>query len=272
MLLLFSAPGRAQQPAKQSPKPVATTNRPIHPTRDPQALSVLNQALSVAGGLEAIKAVKDYTASGTMPFGTTDQSSQVNLTIMEHRPFQFRMDANAPSGVTSLSIDHGKAKTMVADGGIFDSSTIPELSPDTLVFPHLLLAGAVVSPFFTVLYKGVVEVGGHSAHDIRIQITLPDGIDPKGVIPELTATDVFVDSSTFQLLASRDTIHPIKNNQIGYPHEIQYSDYRSVNGVLIPFSITELFNSQQSRALHLNSMNFNSGLTDSQFELKQNAR
>jgi outer membrane lipoprotein-sorting protein len=234
----------------------------------------VNQALAAAGGVDVIRAIKDYTATGTMTTGTAGQTSAnpISLTIMGQGPSQFRMDSNASEGVTSWAMYHGKVSTLATDGHVIPSTTISPLSPSTLIFPHLLLASALNTPMLSLTYKGVVQINGNSAHDIQVLLATPQGVDPKLWRGSLSAVDVLVDTSTFQVLATRDMIRTIRNNQYGYSHEIQYSDYTTTNGVSMPYSISESMNGQQPRALRLSSISFNSGLTDSQFQLQQAAQ
>jgi outer membrane lipoprotein-sorting protein len=47
---------------------------------------------------------------------------------------------------------------------------------------------------------------------------------------------------------------------------MQFSAYQAVNGVLVPFSVSEFVAGQQTMAIQLSHVTFNSGLTDSVFE------
>ena len=49
------------------------------------------------------------------------------------------------------------------------------------------------------------------------------------------------------------------------PAEVQFSDYRQVNGILLPFAVTTLIAGQSASAIQLNQVTFNNNLTDSDF-------
>jgi hypothetical protein len=58
--LILNVSVRSQQTQPLSTPPPAP--------KDPQAVSVLNQALTVAGGAAAIRAIADYTATGNITY------------------------------------------------------------------------------------------------------------------------------------------------------------------------------------------------------------
>jgi outer membrane lipoprotein-sorting protein len=60
--------------------------------------------------------------------------------------------------------------------------------------------------------------------------------------------------------------HPENQATVDYPHEVQFSDYRLVNGVLAPFSITEKNSHQRTSTVQIDHMTFNQGLQDSDFQ------
>jgi hypothetical protein len=51
----------------------------------------------------------------------------------------------------------------------------------------------------------------------------------------------------------------------GRPLEVYYSDYRDVGGVAIPFQQKRVFSGTPVAELHLTSVQFNVGLSDSEF-------
>lgn len=54
---------------------------------------------------------------------------------------------------------------------------------------------------------------------------------------------------------------------VSFPEDVYFSNYQGVNGVMVPFSIMDTVNGQQPWAVHLSSMQFNTGLTDSDFAM-----
>jgi hypothetical protein len=86
--LLSIVPAWSKQPLPQQTQ----TATPTPATKDPQAVSILNQALSVAGGMPAISAIADYTATGNMTYYSS-QDVQETVTLRGLGLGQFRMGA-----------------------------------------------------------------------------------------------------------------------------------------------------------------------------------
>jgi hypothetical protein len=268
-LFLFAFPVRGRQTQPATSSSTATARPPA--TKDPQALSVLNQAISAAGGGPAVGAIKDYTATGSVTFHG-NQDVQGTVQILGLGPVDFRLDANLPKGVHSLAIHEGQTTRKAEDGTVSQippplkvapsSDVFPyrtPMFPGTLAFPHRQLMTLVNSPRLSLSYKGLVQINGHSVHDIQVLSVLPGtAVDPK---PEYSTTDYFIDADTFQVVMVQDTLpkHVL--------HQIRYSDYRAVNGVLVPFSISEEMGSQPIWVIQLGQFTFNVGLQDSAFAL-----
>ena len=260
-ILLLSIPVWAQQtqPAS-SPAP-----------KDPQAVSVLNQALTAAGGTAAIKAITDYTATGSVTYHWNPEA-QGTVTVRGLGSGQIRVDANLPRGVHSSVVSEGQTTTKAEDGTLSqyppsypvpssDAFTYqPAMFPGSLVLPHSQLVVVLNASRFRLIYKGVVQVDGHAVHDIQAQIVFPGQTQPDSMT-EYHTVDTFIDTTTLQLVMTQDLI---PNHVV---HQIRYSDYRAVNGVQVPFSIGEEMGGQRTWEISLDGANFNTGLQDTDFSL-----
>ena len=254
-----------------SPRGQNTTTSPVA-TQDPQAMSVLNQALGVAGGAAAISAITDYTGAGQITYHLGhDQTVQGNVTLQILGVERFRLDASLPSGVRSWLINEGRMARKSENGTTFEfppKGTIPSsdafpyqspMFPGGLVFPHLPLTGVSADTQYGVSYKGVVPIDGHSAHEIEVQFIPTEQPDPENMIAYHT-TDFFIDTSSLQLLMTQDTV---PKNVV---HQLQYSDYRLVNNALFPFAISEVLGGQKSWTIQLDQVRVNLGLQESVFD------
>lgn len=265
VFLLIRFPAWGQQSQSGTSNSAGTT--PLHATKDPQAVAVLNQALTVAGGGTAIKAITDYTATGNMIYHWNPEA-QGTVTILGLGLNQIRIDANLPRGIRSSVLSNGQTTTKAEDGSIKQypppyptpSSEAfpyqPPMFPGSLLFPHAQIVFALNSSSYSVLDKGLVQVDGHSAHEIALQADLPGPIDP---MSQYHTRDIFLDASTSQVLMTQDVA---PGNVI---RAVLYSDYRAVNGVLVPFSIKEQVAGQETWSIQLNQLGFNTGLQDASF-------
>jgi hypothetical protein len=133
--------------------------------------------------------------------------------------------------------------------------------PGSLGVPHTQLVVVLNHPRFSITYKGVVQLDGNSVHDVQVQRVLPGQTQPDSMT-EYHTIDFFIDTTTLQIVMTQDNVpkHIV--------HQVRYSDYRPVNGVLVPFSIGEQMGGQGTRDIHLSQISFNTGLQDSAFALQ----
>jgi hypothetical protein len=258
-------------PTSPEAPPQAGTPTFISPQQDPQAMTILNQVVNVAGGLQAIKAVSDYTATGSVAAG----SQQGTLTLRGFGLYEFRMDLSLPNGVRSTAVHQGLVEYKSADGAV----TTPQVQtnppnryalhiqtpvfPAGFAFPARMVVQIVSSGNFGTSYLGLTQFDGRPAYDIQIGVGPFHA--PKTANGPITATmtrDFFIDPSTFEVVGFTEAPR-------GMPrHEVDYADFRSVGGVLMPFSISELVGGQASLTMQLNAFTFNSGLQKSAFALQ----
>lgn len=236
---------------------------------DPQAVSILTQAVAVAGGAQALRAVADYTGSGNITYHNPDVQGTVSIKGLNS--VAVRLDATLPTGVRSWAIHDGVATTKHENGTLSVAANNPNvpssdafpyqtpLFPSSIAFPYHQLTIALASPSFSISYKGMVQVDGHSVVDIQIQRVSAGGVDP---MSQYHARDFFIDTSTFQIVMTKDLVPK------GGVHQIHYSNYTPISGVLVPFTITEDLGGQSTWTIQLSQMTFNSGQQDSDFQLQ----
>lgn len=249
----------------------STSGQPQTPApQDPQAVSVLNQALTAAGGVTAIRAITDYTATGTISY-PSQQDAQGPVTILGLNGTEFRMDANLPAGTRSWAVAEGVITTkseqgvvwsMVPKGPVPSSDAFPfqtPLFPASMAFPIRQIAALVGNPSYSLSYRGTSQVDGHTVHDIQIQRESSVAAPSRALMLVPRTRDIYIDTTTFQIVAVSDTLP--KN----VAHELHYASYQMANTVLMPFSISENVAGQQSWALQLNQFSFNRGLQEASF-------
>jgi len=237
---------------------------PAPASQDTQAINVVHQALAVAGGDTAISAIRDYNATGAITYHLA-QDVQGNVTIRGKGLEQFRIDANLPMGMRSQVMD-GKITIKMEDGRLWEPHSKVPMSPARLALPCVLLAAALRAPpainstGYSLAYKGVVQNNGHSLHDIEIDFVVP-GADPNVVLHLYFSVDFFIDTSTLQVAFTQE---PLPGLNV---RTVRYADYRAVNGIQVPFAITEEDGGfLQGWSVQLDSISFNAELQDSDFQ------
>jgi hypothetical protein len=235
--------------------------------RDPQALLVLQQCLSAAGSPTALSAIRDVTGLGNITYYWAGQQVQGTLTARGRGAGQFRLDSALSAGSRSWAVSNGDGSLKETDGTLHSIPYHNAINLGGVTFPFFAITAALQNSSTTVVDLGLVSAEGRQARQIRVQQNFPSAADPQGIFSKLTLRDFFLDVSTLRLIKIRDVTHPVQTFMEDYPHEFLFSDYRLVNGVLAPFAISETINGQQTWTIQLNQVTFDSGLTDSDFQM-----
>ena len=84
----------------------------------------------------------------------------------------------------------------------------------------------------------------------------------------LSATDLYLDSASLLPLAIRFNVHPDDDFGLDIPVEVDFSNYQAINGVQVPLHIQKFLQGTLVMDINLTSATFNSGLSDSQFQVQ----
>ena len=251
---MFSAPLIGPQAAAQTVQ------------RDPQAVGILSQALSAAGGVAPLSAIQDFTASGTITYYWAGKEVQGSVTTRGRGTGQFRLDASLPNGVRSWAVNNGTGSVKEVDGTTTPIQYHNTINFGSLTFPFKYLVTALQDTSTSISYLGLVTTDGRQAYHIRLRKVFAPNADPNGIRSKLTTRDFFIDAGTFYVLSTLDMVHPKNRSTEDRPHEMHFSDYRPVNGILVPFSVTEKGGGQRLSTIQFNQISFNTGLRDTDFE------
>lgn len=234
-------------------------------TRDSQAQTILAQYLQSSGGIATINALQDYTASGNVVFDWAGRQVQGNVIVKGRGANQFRMDATTSEGSQTWIVDHLCGSLTTIDGKTASLPPYNLLNAGSLTIPAIGIAATVAAPTTTIRYVGEVTENGHLTYQIRLIPSVGKGL---AVIPGLQKPgmiDLFIDSTTYQLISEVEILHDARDATQTYTHELDFSSYQGMNSVLIPLTITEQISSQQTWSINLTSVNFNTGLADADF-------
>lgn len=234
--------------------------------RDPQAIVLLQQSLNAAGGASAIAAIRDYAGSGTITYFWAGKEVRGEVQVYSKGIAQFRLDATLPDGVRSWAISNQAGSVRETTGYTHEIPFHNAIDFGGLTLPYSLMSAALNDPSSTIQYVGPAVKNGRNAYQVRVQ-SIPIDFEPSGLLRHLSTKDIFIDTNTFQVLSTLDMVHPDQDFYQEIPHEIAFSDYRAVNGVLLPFTFQETVASQHTWTIFLNSINVNSGLSDAKFQL-----
>jgi outer membrane lipoprotein-sorting protein len=254
----LAAPVLAQQ--NQQPP-----NAPPVIQRDPEALNIVNLALSAAGGAQAVASVQDFTATGTITYYWAKQEVG-NVTLKGRGNGQFRMDAFLPEGLQTILVSNGTGSVLHANGETETIQSHNAINLGSLTFPFAYLLTVAQDSTISATYVGLETVGGRQVQHLHTQKVFPNQNNLTTLWSRLTTRDFYFDAASFQLVMTRDLFHPANRSTVDYVHEIQFADFRNMNGVLVPFSIEEFVMGQHRSSIQLDKIGFNSSLTDSDFK------
>lgn len=244
--------------------PVLCAQQPT-PQRDPSAITFLSRAVSSVGGGAALASIEDFSASGTITHFWNNSSEQGQLTVKSRGPDQFRLDSQVASGTWSLIANHCTGEIIVPDGRKTRLPCHNLMTMGSLTWPILKINTALQDSTMTIMDMGLAAAGSAQTRQIRVLQSIQT--DPTGLSSKLTTADYFFDPTTFALVQVQDVEHPdnaANNNPV--TRTIAFGNYQTMNGMLVPFSVSEKIAGQQIWQIQLSSIAFNAGLSDSDFE------
>ncbi|HKW18905.1 MAG TPA: hypothetical protein VJO35_15455 [Terriglobales bacterium] len=228
--------------------------------RDSSALEILNRTIAANGGLSTLSGVQDLSEMGQLTFPSAD-NSPAPVTIRLAGTSRFRMEADLPEGKTiwvtndaAGSKQSGEDKRpMVADNAV---------NLGGLTFPLFYVLSAFQNAATQVRLVGIEQKSGRSVYRIRIE-----GLSSRRF---RIAKDLVIDALTFDILSMSDQPLPMymskaKSTAIG-PREIDFSDFRSVQGVRVPFLIVTRIHGQPMENISLTQVALNTKVLPQDFE------
>lgn len=234
--------------------------------REPQALMFLGQALARLRSSPApitdvtLSASVNYTAGSDQESGTAKLQalgvgqSRVALSLDNGERQEIR---NGPTGAW-VETD-GAAHAMAVHNCWVDASWF---------YPLLTLEAASADPTISVMLAGQKALNGETVEPLVLSRIVPhQSAAMTAEIQKLSAVDVYLDASTLLPVELDFNIHPDKDANRDIPVEIEFSDYRTVSGVLVPFHIQKFIQHSLLLDLQVSSAVVNSGLAASDFAI-----
>jgi len=229
------------------------------------ATALLQQSLAAQIGNTQIT---DITLTGTARriAGSDDESGTVTLRVLSSGAT--RLDFNFPSG------PYTEFKSFSSNAPVGGWS-----GPDTVVhpivdhnlvndwgwFPLFTLANCANSQNYVVSFLGSETRNGLSVFHVTATQQFPGlTAEVAAVARHLSQIDIFFDSTTHLAASILYNIHPDNNALLDIPIELQFSDYRPVNGAQIPFHIQKSINNSLALDVQFQNAALNTGITAAQ--------
>ena len=138
------------------------------------------------------------------------------------------------------------------------------------MLPFLDLLSEVGNPALDILYKGAETLEGNTVY--HFLLTLRDRTPHVRLLDRSLdeQVDFYVDARTLLVLRSVHYRYAENNLDVRIPSVLDFSDYRIVNGVQVPFRITNTVGSRYlgltKSVFTLQAVAFNQGIADSLFD------
>ena len=170
--------------------------------------------MKAAGGAKNLNKIQTLLVDGRVQTGGTEQSGTYTLRVKAPNRYYSEL---RNGGKTAILAYNGKSAWHDGESGQIATLLGPnalELEAAAQYYnAHLL---GLSKKKIGALYKGMASIHGRATYEV--ELTFPTGI----------SWDVFFDPQTHLIAAEKATL-------VGVPQEIDYDDYRAINGVKLPY-------------------------------------
>lgn len=219
------------------------------------AAEILEKMIEASGGRKALKAIKDTTMSGEadmIPMRMTG-----SMTMYHKEPGMTRQDMEFMGMVMTQAFDGevawftnpqtGAAQAAPAEMQEYSKKGALEMGNSILLDP----AKFGVSHEF----KGKETIDGKEYYLLERVFASGD------------TTTFFIDPQTFYVYKQKQKSLDMMGGEVD--QEIVFSDYRKVDGIPIPFTMTIFQQGEEFAVITMTEVKFNSGLEDSFFKMEK---
>jgi len=220
---------------------------------------VLRQSITTMGAVVP----SDSSATGTVSTVAGSESETGTIQILTRSTDQTSEQYLTPSGFTRV---YSRGRASVTSGSALSTLQVESaLAAQCPYFPLPMLAGALSNPDLRFTNVGLETVDGVAVTHLKFWNTFASIPDLQG-LSELSARDVWLDASS--ALPQRISFIRRSADGASISVDVWFSDYRTVDGVLYPFSIRVSLNGTQWAAISIQNVTFNNGLDDSRFPVQ----
>jgi outer membrane lipoprotein-sorting protein len=250
-LCLSASPGFAQQIAP-----------PPSPPRDARAVAAAQQALTAMGGTVP----GDSVASGTVTVTAGSLTETGTVRILTRGTDQSVEEFTLPGSRKLLTFSKGLAAEN------YNAETTPTsleraASSHSSLAPLFLLAAALNDSESAFEYVGEETVDGEKLVHVRVWKTFTSKAKLSH-LAKFSEKDIWLEAAT--ALPRRIAYEQRDGGGASdrFRIEVAFSDYRNVSGVLVPYHIEKSINGTPWASITIQQVTFNSGLTDSHFQVR----
>ena len=250
-LLAFAFPTLAQQSS--------TPTAPLQPTRDAQAVTVVQQSIMAMGGAAALGQVQNSVITATIVNPAVQESAPQGTTesfTWTYAGSEFRLEDSGTTGAHVL-VSSGGSPQDYHDGAWYVSPISVRTNLPYHV-PALALFGETQNSGYSFVFIGSTTINGKTATHIQTR----DDSDATGHL--FTPQDWYFDPATALPLRVEYQIPMSLNPSDSYRASMDFSNFQAVSGILIPFQLS-IAEGPVSMTSMVTSATFNTAVNSSVF-------
>jgi outer membrane lipoprotein-sorting protein len=238
--------------------------------KDAQALAIIEQSRAAMGGVAAMLSYQDSVATGTLLL-TGPKPQQWPIVLKSKGRTLVRVELQKPKGQATRILNSGRAVLLEADGrrrNLVGNNTLAE---GVGHIPLLSFLADAEKPEVAVEFAGPGKVNGASTYAVALNLSSLTSQQQTDELRAMTRTIFHVDQTTGLVTKTEET--QFAENDTGAQQKVEtlFADYRPVNGILVPFRQSMYADGQLEAELILDSVSFNVGLSDSEFQIPAEA-
>ncbi|HET9409267.1 MAG TPA: hypothetical protein VFO39_18645 [Candidatus Sulfotelmatobacter sp.] len=234
------------------------------PSGSPQAISLAAQSLAaLSGGVN----ISDITLTGNVTWEGNDSGT---ATLKALGTAESRIDLVLSSGTRTELRD---AQTGVATGKWIN----PSHASGVIAFQNCqtdaawffpALGSLAVGSNIVLSYIGQETRNGIAVQHIQSYVYQPNSVSiGTTTTQQLSTTDFYLDATTLLPLAVIFNAHPDTDTGVSLPIEVDFSNYQTIGGVVVPMHIQRFQQGHLLLDAALTGASFNTGLTLSTFAI-----
>ena len=199
-------------------------------------------------------------------FGSAQELGTISLVA---RLGQGRIDWQVGSGARTLVVD---TTTQAPSGWWLDSTgqthAIAEHNAwaGQAWFSPQLTVAQVMQSIYSSQFVGAETLNGQVVNHVQAFVVPAQGsAKSKQLLQNISTIDLYLDPTTFFPVTLRFQAHPEDDALTDIPVEVRFSDYRNVNGAMLPFRIQRYQNGELLYDVSVASATTNSGVPSTRF-------
>lgn len=234
--------------------------------RDSQATILLQHSLAALAGTASIGQVT-MTGSANWIAGSDNETGTVALkaTAIGQARIDLTLSAGSRSEVFDTSTVPYTGSWSGADGTWHPIANHNLWSDPTWFFPAFLLHRVLSSTAYSISAADSETLNGTSVEHVVLSLQYLDSWSVSPLLAQLSRVDVYLNASNLLPVAIIFNTHPDNDARTDIPVRIEFLNYQTVQGALVPLELKRYVNNGLALDLTLDSVQFNTGVTASDF-------